>query len=116
MTQREATEMKGKKKFYPISGTKHAHDIGFRRARCKNEFYEMGMDDKRPYSAKPEKELWNLKKGLANFLTICTRALVIFPLIYTVQHKKVSRGQKFKEDGNDNEIYSQQKNEREKGI
>lgn len=29
-----------KEKMYPFSGTKHAHDIDFRRARCKNELYE----------------------------------------------------------------------------
>lgn len=29
-----------KKKLYPFSATKHAHDIEFRRARVKNELYE----------------------------------------------------------------------------
>ena len=35
--------MKGNEKkvrLYPFSGTKHAHDIEFRRARVKNELHE----------------------------------------------------------------------------
>lgn len=31
---------KKKPKLYPFSGTKHAHDIDFRRSRVKNELYE----------------------------------------------------------------------------
>lgn len=42
--------MKGterKVKLYPFSGTKHAHDIDFRRSRVKNELY--GVSDMKEY-------------------------------------------------------------------
>lgn len=53
-----------KEKMYPFSGTKHAHDIDFRRARCKNELYEMGIDKDHPYDAEKEKELLKLEEQL----------------------------------------------------
>lgn len=71
--------MKHIKKFYPFSGTKHAHDIDFRRARCKNELYEMGMDDKHPYSAMREKELLELEKGLDELLDYMHEGVCYIP-------------------------------------
>ena len=51
-------------KLYPFNAEKHAHDVDFRRMRCKNELYELGIDEKHPYSAEREKALEALEEQL----------------------------------------------------
>ena len=64
--------MKGnerKVKLYPFSGTKHAHDIEFRRARVKNELSEAVQFDGKRFVCKISDEeyaaLENLEERLA---------------------------------------------------
>ena len=66
-----------KEKLYPFSGTKHAHDIDFRRARCKNELFELYSKDK--YSVELEKELLILEKKLDELIMYMHEGIVWLP-------------------------------------
>ena len=67
--------MKGnerKVKLYPFSGTKHAHDIDFRRARVKNELSEAVQFDGKRFVCKISDEeyaaLENLEERLDDLI------------------------------------------------
>ncbi len=80
-----------KEKLYPFSGTKHAHDIDFRRARCKNELYEMGMDKQHPYSAKKEAELLKLEEQLDELIGYMHEGVVWLPgRLYSLAQESVA--------------------------
>lgn len=71
--------MSGKEKMYLFSGTKHAHDIDFRRSRCKNELYKMGMDEMHPYSAKKEAQFLRLEKQLDELIGYLHEGVCFIP-------------------------------------
>lgn len=80
-----------KEKLYPFSGTKHAHDIDFRRARCKNELYEMGMDEEHPYSAEQEAELLKLEEQLDELIGYMHEGIVWLPgRLYSLAQESVA--------------------------
>lgn len=64
--------MNKKQKLYPFSAEKHAHDVDFRRMRCKNELYELGMDENHPYSVEREKALEYLAEQLDELMCYLT--------------------------------------------